>query len=353
MPGSPSIPGVPALGLGLRAAVFVGAILAVVQLSGAVHPVDLLAPGRDGQGAEVMVEDFGVEAIPDRLPFDGQYIYVTARLLPDWEAINDQIYEARYRTVRILHPLLASPFGAGVPLVLALQLWNLVGVAMLTAGLADLLGRHGHSPGLALWAPPACALALILTTSEPLAFGLALAGLALVDRDRLVGGVALLALGGLTRESALTIAAAAAIVLWTRGRRGKAPLVLAGAVAPTALWWTYVQTVMSDSRIPLTPFGIVNLTDRWSVDIAASVLALLLIAVSVVAWWDVPPLRWVALGFAAWLPLYEQYAFKLVGLPRLSLPSIALGLAGLARWRQHGRGPARPAPSEGASTGGG
>lgn len=342
----------PALLLGLRAAAFVGAILAVVQLSGAVRPVELLAPGRDGQGAEVMVEDFGVEAIPDRLPFDGQYIYVTARLLPDWDAINDQIYEARYRTVRILHPLLASPAGSGTPLIVALQLWNLVGVGLLTAGLADLLGRYGHSPGLALFAPVACTLALILTTSEPLAFGLALAGLALVDRDRLVGGVVLLALGGLTRESALTIAVAAAVVVWTSGRRRRAPLVLAGAVAPTALWWGYVQTVTPDSRIPLTPFGIVNLADRWSVDITASVLAMVLVAVSIVAWWDVPPLRWVAIGFAAWLPLYEQYAFKLVGLPRLSLPSIALGLAGLARWRRARTSPPRRTTAD-ATAGGG
>jgi hypothetical protein len=326
-------PFAPAARLGLRAALFVGAILAVIQLSGAVRPVDLLAPGRDGQGAAVMVHDFGVGAVPDRIPFDGQYIYVTARLLPDWDAINDQIYESSYRSVRILHPLLASPAGSGTPLVLALELWNLVGVGLLTAGLADLLARHGHRPGLALLAPVACALSMILTTSEPLAFGLAVLGLAMVDRNRLWWGAGLLALGGLTRESAVTVAVAAALVLWTAGRRRAAPAVLAAAVAPLVAWWLYVQSTTPPSRVPLTPFGFVNIGDRWWVDIVATGMALALIAISVVAWWDVPPLRWLTLGFAAWLPLYEEFAFKLVGLPRLSLVSMALGLAGLARWR--------------------
>lgn len=333
----PSTPFAPAALLGLRAALFVGAVLAVVQLSGVVHPVDLLAPGGDGQGAEVLEADFGGGAVPDRIPFDGQYIYVTARLLPDMDAISDQIHEASYRSVRILHPLLASPAGSGTQLILALQLWDLVGIGLLTAGLADLLGRYGQRPRLALFAPAACALAIILTTSEPLAFGLAVIGLALVDRDRVWWGTVLLALGGLTRESALTIGVAAAILLWTRARRRAAPLVLAGAVAPMAAWWAYVQTITPNSRLPLTPLGIVHLGDRWWVDIVASVIALALIAVSVIAWWDVPPLRWIALGFAAWLPLYEEFAFKLVGLPRLSLPSMALGMAGLARWRSSTR----------------
>lgn len=325
------MPAVPSpVRVGLRAAVLVGAILAVLQLSGAIEPVDLLAAGRDGYGGDVMVEDFGSASIRDGVPFDGQYIYVTARELPDLDQLAEAD-EASYRLVRILHPLLASPGGSGTPVIILLELWGVVGVALLTWAMADILARYGQPAELALAAAAACGLALILTTSEPLGFGLAMAGLALVDRDRLVAGASLLALGGLTRESALTIAVAAAVLLWTRGQRKASGLVLAAAVAPTAAWWAYVQSITPRSRVPLEPLGILHLADRWWVDIVASVIVLLLLVIAVVAWWDIPPLRWVALGFAAWLPLYESVAFKVVGIPRLSIPAVALGLAGALR----------------------
>lgn len=336
----------PAVGVALRAVLLVGVVLAIIQLSGAAQPVDLAGAGQDGDGGRVMVEDFGVENVPDVLPFDGQYLYVTARLLPDWDAINDELVESSFRLVRILHPLLASPGGSGNPVLLLMQAWNLVGLGLLAWALADLLGRYGHRRSWAMAAAPACTVSMLFTTSEPLAFGLAMAGVALADRHRLLGATVLLALGGLTRESALTCAAAVAALLWTRHRRPQAVALFVGAVAPTAGWWAYVQSVTPSSRIPLELLGILEIGDQWAVDIVAAVLALILIAVSVAAWWDVPPLRWVTLGFAAWLPIYESFAFRLVGLPRLSMVSIALGIAGLLRWGSEGSARLRPRPVE-------
>lgn len=321
----------------VRAVVLVGTVLAAIQLSGAVQPIDLAGAGQDGQGSRVVVQDFGRAEIRDAIPFDGQYLYVTARLLPDWDAINEEIHESSYRLVRILHPLLASPGGSGNPVLVLMQLWNLVGLGLLAWGLADVLRRHGFEASWAMAACAACALPILLTTSEPLAFGLGMAGLALVERDRLTWAIVPLALGGLTRESALTFAVAAAVLLLADGRRARSAGLLAAAAAPTAFWWAYVQTVTPPSRVPLAPMGILHLVDQWWVDALAATIALALIVVSVVAWWDVPTLRWLALAFAAWIPLYEAPAFKLVGVPRLSLPSIALGLAGLARWRARAR----------------
>jgi hypothetical protein len=322
----------------MQAAAFAAGVLAALMLSGAVKPVELLAPARTGQGSEVILEDFGAEGIRARTPFDGQYIYVTARLLPDLDAISEQIYEADYRLVRILHPVLASPAAGGTPTILALQLWNLVGVALFAGALADLLRRHGQDPSWAVGATlAACALPLLLTTSEPLAFGLGMAGLCTADRRRVGWAIALLALAGLTRESALTFAAAAAVLAWSRGRRWGSLGLLAASIAPTALWWAYVQSITPTSRTPVAPLGILEIgTQPWDEKVV-SLMMLALIAVSVVAWWDVPPLRWVALAFAAWLPLYESFAFKLVGLPRLSSPSLALAVVALLRWRARDR----------------
>jgi hypothetical protein len=332
----PDLP--PPVRVALGSVAFVLAILGAILLSGALSPVDLLAPARDGQGGEVMVEDFGPDAIRDGDPFDGQYIYVTARLLPDLDRITEEITESSYRLPRILHPLLASPGGSGNPVVLLLVAWNLVGLGLLTWGMADLLQRYGFPASWAVAAPVASALALLLTTSEPLAFGLGMAGLALADRGRLLPATALFALGGLTRESALTIAVAAGAVLWfEHRRRGGAVAMVVAATVPTAAWWAYVQTIADESKVPLQPLGILRIGEQWPPNVIAAVLALVLMAVAVVAWWDVPPFRWLALAFAAWIPVYEDVAFKIVGLPRLSIPSIALGLAGLVRWRTQAR----------------
>jgi hypothetical protein len=322
-----------AVAIALRATGLCAVVLLALLLTGSLRLVDLLSPALEGQGSDVIVEDFGRDGIRAEEPFDGQYIYVTARLLPDIDAITERIYESDYRLVRILHPLLASPAPPGDAMVVVLELWNLLGVGLFVWAMADVLQRYGHPPGWAMAGAAACALSLVATTSEPLAFGLALAGLNLVDRERLVAGTALMALGGLTRESALTFAAAAAVLLLVRRRPVPAVGCFVAAVLPTAVWWVYVQTVTERSRTPISPLGIVHLVGQPAVNVIASIVALGLIAVSVVAWWDVPPLRWLTLAFAAWIPIYERFAFEIGGIPRLSFPSVALGIAGILRWR--------------------
>jgi hypothetical protein len=319
----------------LQAVGLAASVLAVLLLSGAVEPVELLSAARVGQGSPVILDDFGPRDLRAEDPFDGQYIYVTARLFPDLDAVSEEIYEADYRLVRILHPLLASPAPDGTPLVLLLEAWNLAGVGLFAWAFATMLARHGHDPGWAMGASvAACAIPLLMTTSEPVAFGLGMAGLCLVDRDRLAWAVPLLALAGLTRESALTFAVAAAALAWQHRRRAPAVWLLVASVAPTAAWWAYVQSITSTSRVPLDPLGLLQLGDQTASNVVVSVVTLALIALSVVAWWDVPAFRWLTLAFAAWIPLYESFAFKVQGLPRLSLPSVALGIAGILRWRQ-------------------
>jgi hypothetical protein len=130
------------------------------------------------------------------------------------------------------------------------------------------------------------------------------------------------------------------MVVWFEQRRRVAAVAMVlVAAAPTAAWWSYVQTIADDAKVPLQPLGIVRIGEQWPPNVAASVLALALMVIAVVAWWDVPPFRWLALAFLAWIPIYEDVAYKIVGLPRLSIPSIALGIAGLVRWRTNRRAP--------------
>lgn len=332
-----------------------GCVLGVIMISGALRPVELLHGARAGQGSEVIVRDFGPEHLRPDTPFDGQYIYVAARLLPDLDAIADSLHEADYRLVRILHPLLASPAPTGTPTILALQLWNLVGVGLFAVATADMLRRHNQNPSWAVAGTLAAfALSLLLTTSEPLAFGLGMAGLCLVDRRQLTWAIPLLALAGLTRESALTFAAAAAALVWARRSHALAIWVLVAAALPTAAWWMYVQSITERSRTPLGPLGILQMGSQPWDDTLVSAFMLCAIALSVVAWRDVPPLFWLAVSFAAWIPLYEGFAFKMVNLPRLSSPSLALAVIGVMRWHagdrtgtRLGRGDTRePAPRE-------
>jgi hypothetical protein len=322
----------------LRAVLFVTVILGAMLITGAIEPVDLLGPGGRSQGHEVLEEDFGADKVPMQDAFDGQYLYVTARLLPDLDAITGSIEESDFRLPRILLPLLASPAGAGDPLVLALQAWDILGVGLLTWAIADLLERYGFPPGWAMAAPVACALALILTTSEPLAFGLGMAGLAVADRGRLLPAGLLLALGVLTRESTITIAAAAAAVVWLEQRRPVAAVGLGvAAAAPYLGWWAYVRSITEPSKVPLEPLGILHIAGEWPPNLLAAAVGIALMVVAAVSWWDTPPFRWVAVGFLAWLPIYEAVAFRIVGIPRLAIPAIALGIAGLVRWRTERR----------------
>ncbi len=213
----------------------------------------------------------------------------------------------------------------------------MLGVGLFVWALADVLQRYGFPAVWAWGGTVACACSLVLTTSEPLAFGLGMAGLALVDRHRLLAGTALLALAGLGRETALTFAVAAGVLLLLRQRRVPAVGVIAVAALPTAAWWAYVQSITERSRVPLGclasctyPTSGPLTSRRRSSCSGASV-------VSVLAWRDVPPLRWLAFAFAAWIPLYERYSFTMTSLPRLALPSVALGASGLLRWRAEQR----------------
>jgi hypothetical protein len=315
--------------VGIATGVAAAGAIALFLLSGALSPVDLLFPGSRGEGAAVLVEDFGPGAVPDRYGYDGQETYVVARDFPDVVAASDHgVVEFRIR--RILHPALAWPAPAGDATVLVLVAANVVGVGLASWALADLARRHGRDARLGYAAGLALAFPLVISTTEPLAFGLGLAALALADRGRVVAPVALLAAAALGRETALVMAVAAGLVV---ARRRSWPSGLAVAVlplVPAVAWWAWLA-----SRVPATPYdttellGIRHIGDLARADVVAAAVIIALMVVAVWRWRDVPILWLTAAGFLAACAFYIADSFRVEAFVRLSAVGIALGVAGL------------------------
>lgn len=317
-----------AVRIGVASAAAATIVLAALLLSGAMEPVDLLFPGARGQ-AQVLIEDFGAEAVPDRFSYDGQDIYVIAREMPDVaQASRDGIPAFRMR--RILQPLIAWPAPAGTATVLALVLSNVVGLGLAAGSLADLAARHGRQPLTGYAAVPALAFSLIITTSEPIAFGLGLLGLALVDRARLIPAVAVLGLAALGRETALVMAIAAGVAV-ARERSWLAGAAVAGLpIVPFGIWVLWLdRLVPADTIQSSTLFGFLDLPDLTTLDVVSVVATVALMVLAVWRWRDVP-LAWLtAAGFLAACSFYIGDQYQWHGLPRVSAVGVALGLAAL------------------------
>ena len=329
-----------ALRVGIASAVASAAILAVFLLSGAYEPVDLLFPGQRGVGAEITARDFGLERLPDRFSYDGQEIYVIARELPDLDAASDAGVLA-FRMRRILQPAIASIPPPGTPTVLTLAGLNVLGVGLAAGALADLAARHGRDPRGGYAAAVMLSFPLIITTTEPLAFGLGLFGLALVDRSRWGWATAALALAGLSRETALVMAVAAALTLVWRGHRAVAFALLAGSTLPLAVWSLWLgQQVPADTYRSSKLLGFLDMPAPSLVDVLSCSAAVVLMVAGVWRWRDVPLLALTSLGFLACCAFYigDQYQFH--GLPRVSAAAMAIGAAGLLPFRR--RPPALP-----------
>jgi hypothetical protein len=295
-----------------------------------MDPVDLLFPGGRGKAPQVLVEDFGAAAVPDRFSYDGQEVYVIAREMPDVaQASRDGIAEFRMR--RILQPLLAWPAPAGNATVLVLVLSNVLGIGLAAGALSDLASRYGRNPRVGYAACLALAFPLVITTTEPLAFGLGLLGLALADRGRLVPAIAALGLAGLGRETALVMAVAAGLVVARRRSWVAGAAVGLLPVLPFAAWVVRLrQLVPADTYKSTTLFGFLDLPDQTAFDVISCVVTLALMVVAVWRWRDVPVLWLTVAGFIGCCAFYIGDQYQWHGLPRVSAVGVALGLAALA-----------------------
>ncbi|MFL6206143.1 MAG: hypothetical protein ACJ739_12425 [Acidimicrobiales bacterium] len=314
-----------AAAMGARTAV-VGFVLAgVLFAAGALEPWRLLAAGETGPSRAVVVRDFPDAELVDGPGYDGQQFYAIAAELPDLKAAERNVDEPRYRLLRILAPLIASAAPDGDATVLALLALNIVGLALSVWGLAALCESTGRRPSLGWLALVPIFLPTFLTVADPLATGLALAGLALVVRGDLWPGVAVLAAGCLTREgtAALVIGAGAGLLL-TRRRIGP-PAALALSLVPLAGWFLYLSRTVDGA-----------VTNRWVVlgflDASPGLIALgaacFLIGVAAAwGWRDQPPVALAAAAVAVQIPFFLHTIFLPLNISRVTAPMLALGLA--------------------------
>jgi hypothetical protein len=162
-------------------------------------------------------------------------------------------YRARRPLMAMAGWLLAAGRPAAVPV--ALLATGLLSVGAGCAATARLLGAAGRSRwwGLSFAAVPGVIVGDMFGTAEPLGLALAVVGLSLTLDRRLVPAALAFAAAGLTKETYLGFAAAAAIWLLLRpetrlsGRVKAAATVLVPGSLLLALWWWYAGVMVPAS----------------------------------------------------------------------------------------------------------
>jgi hypothetical protein len=172
--------------------------------------------------------------------YDGQFTFYLARYGLESEPYLDV---PAYRAQRMLLPMAARGLWRGDPagLVWVLLLLNVSGVAIGTWSLDRLLRRRFANRWFALGVALSLGMfgGVRMTTTEPLAFGLALAGLDFTDRGRWRAAGVAFALAALARETTLLFPVSCALALLAQGGRrhaGPAAFVLVPACAAFFVW---------------------------------------------------------------------------------------------------------------------
>ncbi len=221
--------------------------------------LDATAPFQVGTGWR-LDETLAARGIPARITpghgYDGQWFLGLAYdpLLHDRLASGFDM--PRYRAGRPLQAMAGWLLAAGrTPAIpAALLLVGPLALALGAAASGRLLAAFRRSRwwGLGFALVPGVAVGVIFGTAEPLGLALALLGLSLALDGRLPAAGAAFAGAGLTKESYLVFAGAAALwLLWSRRplRQGLAgaALLLGPGVAALGLWWAYVARMIPGS----------------------------------------------------------------------------------------------------------
>ena len=197
--------------------------------------------------------------------YDGQFIYYIARD-PTPERVTGYLDVPAYRYQRILLPMLARLFSFGN---LALIPWALVilGVLSIAGGVwavGELLAGWGISRWYALVYGfyAGFLLALIVDLPEPLAYGLAAAGLLLLEREQRLAGWLLLSLAVFAKETTLLFSAGV-LLAYLFQRRWKDLIGLSAiGVVPYLIFQLWLWNVFGEPGIGsggalATPFEII------------------------------------------------------------------------------------------------
>jgi hypothetical protein len=209
------------------------------------------------------------------LGHDGQISYLIARDPFNRHATATRMREldqAPYRYRRVFYSLVAGGFGlfpGGVTMI-GLVVWAAVGVGLGTGAAADI----SHRLGLRGWVAPATLvnlgvlLSAVMLTSDALALGLGLVGIALAGRSRVAWAALFVTLAALTKETYLLFAWAVAGWLWLTGKRQAALAMAVLPVLPLLAWTVWVSSSTGGVAPALHHFalpgtGIVEAVPAW------------------------------------------------------------------------------------------
>jgi len=258
---------------------------------------------------------------------DGKFFFVLANdpllLEPDENAAV--LDRQRYRSQRILYPLLAG--GAGI-LPPGVVVWALIGINVVALGVgswavAGIAMKHGVSPwwGLGFALNVGLLSELYIDGAGILAFALVCVGALALEHDRL--GPAAIAFAGaaLTREVMLAFVGFVA-VFWLIRKRAIPWLVVLPAAMAVSAWALYVRIrvpavegVDQVKEITLVPFsGLIEAVTSGravSVDLVLMFLFVcLMVLVPVRAWKSDVYLTWGAVGFAVLAPFLTVFVWQ-------------------------------------------
>jgi hypothetical protein len=274
-------------------------IFAVYQLSKSDWDVtQFVAFGEDSTQIRAYAEDrLGAVRLREQLGHDGRFFFVQANdpwvLEPEENAYL--LDRPLYRSQRMLYPAVAGGFGLLPPggIVWAMLLINLVGIGLGSWAVASIATTSGGSAwwGLAFLLNIGFISELDVGGAGIVAGASAFGAVAMLLRDRILGGVLLLTLAALSREVMLIVAAGAAFHFWRRGERRHALLTGVVPLAAVVIWALYLRLRISlDSGLaevheigwPLV--GFVEALGSWvddPVDLVVGLAVLLLLGLFV------------------------------------------------------------------------
>ena len=256
----------------------------------------LLHVGEESTSRAFIEQDLGEVHIWDEQGHDGKFSYVIARDPFGRQGLSDLVDLPAYRYRRYLYSVLGGAFGLATPHVTlaGLVAWAAIGVGLATAATAD-IARHlnarrwsfvGASLNAGIWS------SAVLLTSDALAFGLGLVGVAACLRRRF--GLAVLTLigAGLTKEVYLVVALGMAAHLWQQGQRKQSVQVAVVPATIVFLWnlalsLRFGAAASTNGAIGAPFLGLFDAATRWHADgfLLTGVLTLVALVVApVVAW---------------------------------------------------------------------
>lgn len=275
-------------------------LLSLIYLSAifVANDADPLAFVTLGECFSVCAGADGTDCAEGTEGYDGQFAYYIAR---DPANSPDCLDAPAYRLQRILLPALGRALSLGyTPLIP----WVFVGVNLLalvvsTALLEVLLRQARVSRWYALTYGlfPGVFMAVRLSTTEALAYGLVVGALWLTTRERWMGAAILLALAALAKETTL-LCAAGVVLFLLRGRRWRrAALLMAIVAAPFLAWqiallaWLGTPGIGSGGALA-TPFEIIPYRGVWRIATEGGWLVFLVLGVLLVLPAAVLPSLW-------------------------------------------------------------